>query len=90
VPRFIDIDMPDEFVLEVPDGHGGWIDWGLYRARDFERQPDGAYLCASEGSPLWLRCQRQHGDLIDVVDGGGDRFTYRLAPYPSSRYSPVA
>ena len=56
--------MPEEFVLEVKDGEGGWMDWGLYRARDFERQPDGAYLCAGEGSPLWLRCLHSDRDLV--------------------------
>ncbi len=44
--RFIDIDMPEEFVLECLTPDGGWVDWGLYRAEDFERQEDGAYLNA--------------------------------------------
>jgi hypothetical protein len=72
VRRYVDIEMPDEFVLEVTDDNGEWIDWGLYLARDFERKPDGAYLCAGHGgSPLWLRCLTQRDDSIDVVDGGG-------------------
>src|SRR5205823_3119020 len=77
VAQFLDIEMSDEFVLEVPDGHSGWIDWGLYRARDFERQPDGSYLCAGEGAPLWLRCTRQTDDVIHLVDGHGNRLTHR-------------
>jgi len=84
--RFIDIDMPEEFVLECLTAEGGWIDWGLYRAEEFERQEDGAYLFAGEGSPLWLRCLRQDGSVIYVIDGGGDPFTYRLVPFPSEKY----
>jgi len=76
--------MPDEFVLECLTAEGDWIDWGLYRAEDFERQEDGAYLFAGEGSPLWLRCLRQDGS---VIDGGGDPFTYRLVPFPGGSYS---
>jgi len=29
----IDIDMPEEFVLECLTADGSWIDWGLYRRR---------------------------------------------------------
>src|SRR4051812_39847176 len=68
--RFIAVDFPPDFVLEVPGGTGRWHDEGLFHAAFFERQPDGAYLCAGHGgSPLWLRCLRQHHDLIDVVTG---------------------
>ncbi len=84
--EFIDIDMPDEFVLECLTADGSWIDWGLYRAEDFEHQEDRAYLSAIEGSPMWLRCSRQDGSVVYVVDGGGDPFSYRLAPFPSEKY----
>jgi len=58
-PKFIDITMPDQFVLEVPTEQGGWIDHGLFRASDFDRLDDGAYLCAGHGgSPVYLRCLR--------------------------------
>jgi hypothetical protein len=33
-PKFIDIAMPERFVLEVPTDEGGWIDHGLFRAAD--------------------------------------------------------
>lgn len=33
-PKFIDITMPERFVLEVPTEQGGWIDHGLFRAAD--------------------------------------------------------
>ena len=86
-PKFIDITMPDQFVLEVPTDEGGWIDHGLFRAADFDRLDDGAYLCAGHGgSPLYLRCLEQRGHELDVLDGGNNLFTYRLVAYPSERY----
>ena len=51
---------------------------------------DGVYVCAGHGgSPIWLRCLRQEGSVIYVLDGGGDPYTYRLHPFPSERYKPV-
>ncbi len=87
--RFLDVDMPNQFVLGCLDTHGEWIDWGLYRAAEFERQEDGAYLNAAVGSPVWIRCLRQDGSVIYVVDSGGDPYTYRLHAFPSDRYEPV-
>jgi len=87
VPKpFIDIEMPEEFVLECLTADGEWIDWGLYRADDFERGEGGLYVAHVVGSPLWLRCLRQDGSGIYVVDGGGEPFTYRLVPFPSEKY----
>jgi hypothetical protein len=86
--QFIDIAMPTAFVLEVQSEDGGWIDYGLYRPEMFGRLPDGSYVCAGHGgSPLFLRCLRQEGDVVDVVDGGGEPFAYRLCPFPSERYT---
>lgn len=87
--QFIDIEMPEEFVLESLTPDGGWIDWGLYRAGDFERGEDGLYVAQGFGSPLWLRCLRQDGSVIHVVDGAGAPFTYRLVPFPSEKYQAV-
>jgi hypothetical protein len=80
--RFIDLALPDAFVLEVPAAAGGWVDYGLFHAADFDRMDDGAYVCAGHGgSPLFLRCVAQSDDLIECVDGGGDRWVGRLVPY---------
>lgn len=84
--RFVDIEMPEHFVLECLTAEGEWIDWGLYRADRFQRQDDGAYLCSEDGSPTWLRCHRQDGAVIYAEDGAGQPFTYRLVPFPSERY----
>lgn len=84
---FIDVDMPAEFVLECLTSEGAGIDWGLYRAEDFQRQDNGAYLYAGCGSPLWLRCLRQDGSVIYVLDGAAAPYTYRLVPFPGGGYS---
>ena len=81
--------MPTAFVLETLTRSGEWIDHGLYRADQFTVNEDGSYLCSGDGgSPLFLRCVRQDGDVIYVVDGGGEPYTYRLVPFPSDRYQP--
>ena len=86
-PKFIDIAMPERFVLEVPTDEGGWIDHGLFRAADFDRLDDGAYLCAEHGgSPVFMRCIEQRGPELDVLDYANNVFTYRLVAYPSERY----
>jgi hypothetical protein len=78
--------MPARFVLEVPADNGGCIDHGWYESCAFQRLPDGSYLCAGHwGSPTYLRCIGQRGEEIDVVDKDVVR-TFRLMPYPSSRY----
>ena len=89
-PRpFLDIKMPEEFVLECLDSEGNWIDLRLCHAQDFGRLEDGTYVHSTGGSPLFLRCLRQDGRVIYVVDGGGDPYTYRLYPFPSERYGPA-
>lgn len=86
--RYLDIVMPDDFILEVPDeSDAGWVDHGRYQARLFDRLEDGTYVCAGHGgSPLFLRCVRQDGEVIEVLDGAGERFSYRLVAFPSDRY----
>ncbi len=89
-PKFIDITMPDQFVLEVPTDEGGWIDHGLFQAKVFGRLDDGAYLCAGHGgSPVYLRGVEQRGQELDVLDGENNVCTYRLIAYPSERYGPI-
>ena len=89
-PKFIDIAMPERFVLEVPTEQGGWIDHGLFPASAFGRLEDGGYLCAGHGgSPLFLRCLEQRGDEVDVLDGQDNVYTYRLIAFPSERYRPT-
>jgi hypothetical protein len=70
----------------VPDPKRAWIDWGRYQAADFARCDDGAYVNTMAGSPMWIRCLRQDGSVVYVVDGQGDPYTYRLVAFPSHRY----
>lgn len=78
---FLGIDMPRRFVLEVLTGDGEWIEHGRFDAASFAREPDGTYISAiGEGSPMHLRCLRQEGSVVHVVDGGGEPYTYRLTP----------
>lgn len=79
---FHPIEMPSEFGLECLNRDGSWVLHGIFRAEEFDRQPDGAYLNAKEGLPTWLRCLRQDGQIVYSVDGGGDPHTYRLCPAP--------
>jgi|tagenome__1003787_1003787.scaffolds.fasta_scaffold20931641_1 hypothetical protein len=86
--RYRTIEMPPRFVLEVLTATGEWIDWGLYEADSFMVGHDGSYLSEGEGSPTHLRWLRQDGDVIYVVDGGGDPYVYRLVAFPSDCYQP--
>ena len=81
--RFLDLDMPDVFDLEVPSGNSptGWIvDVGSLTPDLFDRLDDGSYLCAGYGGrPLYLRVvEVLEGGVIRCVDGGGEAFLYRL------------
>lgn len=85
---FAKVEMPERFVLEFLTGTGEWMDWGLFDAALFEREADGSYVCIGHGgSPLILRCLRQEGPVLYVIDGAGDPFTYRLVPFPGGGYS---
>jgi hypothetical protein len=75
--------MPAHFVLEGKSASGEWLDWGVFASEWFQLQPDGAYLCAGHGgSRVWLRCVREEGDELVVVDGGGELHRWRLRATP--------
>ena len=83
--RFMDLEMPELFDLEVPLGGrpGEWtVDVGSLSPRLFARLDDGAYLCAGHGShPVYLRVVEQlDGGVIRCLDGGGEPFLCRLRP----------
>lgn len=85
---FLDVEMPPRFVLECLTPDGSWIDWGLYEAATFDREADGTYVSATGvGSPMFIRCLRQDGPVVYVVDGAGEPFTYRLVAFPGGGYS---
>lgn len=73
--------MPGHFALETLSPQGEWVLHGIFAADMFDRGDDGSYVCTGHGgSPLYLRCLRQNGSVVYVLDGGGDPFTYRLVP----------
>lgn len=77
--RYLELQLPARFVLEGLTPSGEWLEWGRFTADWFQRQPDGAYLCAGHGgSPVWLRCVRREDDGFTVVDGAGDRHRRRM------------
>lgn len=84
---YLDVPMPDWFVLECECDDGTWIDQAFCTPENFCRNADGSYLCSDGGSGLWIRALALHRDgVIDHVDGGGTRHRYRLLPLPHARY----
>jgi len=80
---FLDVEMPTFFRLDVQLADGSWIDDRFCDRRNFERQPDGSYVCVGIGSPVFLRCVERDDDVLVCVDGGGRRSRYRLVPMNS-------
>jgi hypothetical protein len=52
-------------------------------ANRFQRLEDGSYINGDGASGLWIRCVEHHADNFIHVDGGNNRFKYRLVPLPS-------
>lgn len=79
--RYLDVDMPEAFVLEFMTPQGTWMDEGWYMARAFQRLPDGMYVCSLEGTLQKIRCVEKLPDGSFIhLDGGGERHHYRLVP----------
>ena len=74
--------MPGRFALEFQTGDGTWMEEAGCLAREFERLPDGSYICSSGSSATWIRCVERHDDHFVHVDGDGERHRYRLVPLP--------
>jgi len=80
--RYLDLDMPEHFLLEFRADDGTWIEEARCRRDEFERLDDGAYISSSGGSATWIRCVEYLDDSFVHIDGGGGRFVYRLVPLP--------
>jgi hypothetical protein len=90
--RYLDIEMPERFVLEVRGEKGGWLDWGVYWAKDFRRREDGSYFCwPLLGSPLYFRCIAHRDGYFEHIDEGGHGsvYAYRLVPLPAPTSEPA-
>jgi len=81
--RFLDVELPPYFAIDVPDDSGGWETHGTYPRHLFDRLEDGTYVCSGHGgSPLFLRVIHQDGDLLTVLDGMGDEYLYKIVALP--------
>ncbi len=79
--RYVDLELPEEFAIDVPSKEGAWVEFASFRRDLFARLSDGSYLCAGHGgSPFYLRCLARHGSLLVVLDGAAERFVYRIRP----------
>ncbi len=54
--RFLDLELPERFVLQFETPDGTWMDEAVCLQRQFVRNADGSYLCTSSSSALWIRC----------------------------------
>jgi hypothetical protein len=83
---YLDVDLPESFMLQVPEPDAEWFTRAVFRREAFGRAEDGTYACAGHGGlPIYIRCVARYDDHIEVVDGGGTHYTYRLLPYKPSR-----
>ncbi len=81
--RYLDVEMPERFVLQFRTNGDEWMDEASCREEEFERLEDGSYVSTPGGSIVWIRCVEHLDDGLVHVDGGGeDRFVYRLVPLP--------
>lgn len=77
--RYLALDLPATFTLEIRSEAGIWSEWGVYRAEDFVRLDDGSYVCEGHGgSPTWLRCIARRYGSFEHMDGGGLIHAYRI------------
>lgn len=77
--RYLDLDLPEHFMLQIKTEHGEWWEQAICLAERFSRDEEGAYGCLGQGSPIIFRCVEKIDDVHFVhQDGGGDRFEYRL------------
>lgn len=91
IMRYLEIPMPERFMLEFQLEDGTWMDEALCCRADYERNPDGSYYVPGHSGSLWIRAVSIDADgVIEHVDqdGHGERHRYRLVPFPSESYSP--
>lgn len=80
--KYLQLEMPDEFVVWVKTEDDLWFDSGSYKWADFvedDKQP-GVYVSTFIGMPFFLRVTSIDGDVYTVEDGGGNQHVYRIAP----------
>lgn len=78
--RFLDLDLPERFMLQVRTSAGEWLEEAVCLSANAGRLDDGSYAIGTGGVGIMLRCVEKHADHFVHVDGGGRRFQYRLLP----------
>lgn len=77
--RYLDLDLPEHFMLQIKGEDGEWREWAVCLAWQFARNYEGVYACTSLGSPIIFRCVEKIDDVHFIhEDGGEDLFEYRL------------
>jgi hypothetical protein len=87
-PRYLELDLPERFELQVQEAYGNFETFVVAGADDFERQTDGSYVCSNGGTLIFLRAVEVHDDHFVHVDGDGQGrgFSYRLVPFGRQRF----
>jgi hypothetical protein len=75
--------MPERFDLQFETPNGRWMSEAVSGRDRFARLEDGSYINGDGGSGLWIRCIEMRSDYFVHVDGGGNRYKYRLVPLPA-------
>jgi hypothetical protein len=70
--RYLEVEMPEHFLLEVRADDGSWMEEARCLRSEFDRLPDGAYICSSGSSGTWIRCVEYLDQGFVHVDGGGN------------------
>ncbi len=80
--RFLDVELPEHFIVEVVTDAGSWVAGNGYLRADCHQAPTGEYVCGhrSGGSSQWIRCVAHLPDSFIHLDGGGRSWRYRLVP----------
>lgn len=80
--RFLDLDLPEHFMLQFRTKSGGWMEEAVCLAEHAKRLDDGSYAVGTDGIGIMFRCIEHRDGSFIHVDGGGRRFEYRLLPIP--------
>lgn len=67
-------------MLQVRGANGDWIEEAVCLAENASRLADGSYAVGTRGVGIMFRCVEKHAGHFVHIDGGGNRFVYRLLP----------
>ena len=85
--RYLEVEMPERFLLQFMTEDGSWMDEAIGLRRRFERLEDGSYICSEFSSGLWIRFasgEKQPPKLVGVTPGPGTLGTHGNDPEAQS------